>query len=267
MSRKIVKSLLVIAATLAATVLLSIIGVSRRYSSIMPPGVNPSSQIGLFVTIIGLLLALGTAVFILRYFILFTRVEVIDATGQPLSDNGTIAIGNVSVRPIVIASAAALLSMIFVGMGFGIMFDQLVIYVLYLGAIGLLSLTVASVIFLFSVIRHKIRRRFAWIAAGLFALLALLFFIKAVPAVKDMHVSDNELTAITGTVSSVSPSAGVLAGPGKTEVVIKGTSGETLLLRYSGSTGELRKGSRYTFYYMPNTKLVDKVVEAENVKY
>lgn len=267
MQQKISKSLLVIAATLAGTVLLGIIGVSRRYGAILPTGVTFGNGTGVAFIIVGLALSLVVSVLILRYFIFFTRIEVLDSVGNALTDNSTISIGGTMVRPIVVTSVLAVLSMIFIGFGFGIVFDQLVVYVLYLGAIALLSLTVSAVIFLFSVVRHKIRRRFAWVASALFALLALLFLVKAIPSIKDISVNEDELTAVTGIVSGTSPSTGILAGPGRTQVVIKGTSGESLALRFSGGSGELRKGSRYTFYYLPNTKLVDKVVEAEPVKY
>lgn len=264
---RISKSVLVVLATLILSVLLGIIGVSRRYSSIMPASVGISSHAGLVLVIIGLLLSLATSLFILRYFIFFTRVEVVDSVGNPLSDNASISIGGTKVRPIVIASAAVLISMIFIGMGVGVMFNRLMVYIIYLSALSCLFLAIALVIFLFSVIRHKIRRRFAWIASGLLVLLAVFVFCKAIPSIRDVNISEGELTAITGTVSSTSPCTGMLSGPGKTQVVIKGTSGESLALQYSGNTGELHKGSRYTFYYMPNSKLIDKVVEAENIKY
>lgn len=264
---KIAKSLLVMMATLAVSVLLGIIGVSRRCASIIPSSADMSGRAGVVLLLIGLLLSLATSVFILRYFIFFTKIEVVDSAGNRLSDNSEISIGGAKVRPIVIASAAALVSMIFIGMGFGVMFDQLAVYIIYLSAISFLFLAIAAVIFLFSVVHHKIRRRFAWIASGVFVILAVLVFSRGIPSLQDISVSENELTAVTGTVSSTSPCTGMLSGPGKTEVVIKGTSGESLSLKYSGGTGELRKGSRYTFYYMPNSKLIDKVVEAESVKY
>lgn len=264
---KIVKSVLVVLATLSASVLLGIIGVSRRYSSIMPAGVNPDSRVGLVFFLIGLLLSLATSLFILRYFIFFTHVEVVDSVGNPLSDNGAISIGGTKVRPIVVAAAAALVSLIFIGTGVGVMFDRLTGYIIYLSALSVLLMAVALVIFLFSVVHHKIRRRFAWTASGLLALLAVFVFSKAIPPIRDVNISEGELTAITGTVSATSPCTGMLSGPGKTEVVIKGTSGESMALQYSGGTGELHKGGRYTFYYLPNTKLIDKVVEAENIKY
>ncbi|MBQ4397322.1 MAG: hypothetical protein II828_07335 [Clostridia bacterium] len=265
MQQKIAKGVPVTAATLAGTVLLGIIGVSRRYGAIMPSWLTLDSRVGFFFLAAGLLLSLATAALILRYFIFFTRIQVVDALGNPLADNGLIPLGRATVRPIALTSAAALCSMILIGLGFGILFDPLGVYVLYLGAIALLSFTVATVIFLFSVVHHKIRRRFAWVAAGLFALLAVLFIMKAIPSIRDISVSDPELTAVTGTVSAASPSMGVLAGPGRTEIIIKGTSGESLSLRYSGSSSELQKGHRYTFYYLPHTKLIDKVAEAEQI--
>ena len=157
--------------------------------------------------------------------------------------------------------------MIFIGMGIGMMFDRLMGYIIYLGALACLLMGIALVIFLFSVIHHKIRRRFAWIASGLLVLLAVFVFSKAIPPIKDVNISEGELTAITGIVSATSPCTGMLSGPGNTQVVIKGTSGESLALQYSGGTGELHKGGRYTFYYMPHSKLIDKVVEAENIRY
>lgn len=258
---------MVIIATLAASVLLGIIGVSRRCDSIMLSSVGLSSRGGMLLVAAGLIISLATSIFILRYFIFFTRIEVLDLMGNSLSDSGSISIGGTKVRPIVVTSAAALLSMIFIGMGFGMMFDALVIYVIYICSVSFLLMAIAAVIFLFSVVRHKIRRRFAWIASGLFALLSLLVFANAVAPIKDVGISRSEVTAVTGTVSRTSPGTGMLWGPGETRVVIKGTSGESLSLKYSGKGAELRKGKRYTFYYMPNTKLIDKVVEAENIKY
>lgn len=267
MRRKIVKSILVVAATLAASLLFGIIGVGRRYSSIMPANAPANGHIGGALVIIGLLVALATSVFILRYFIFFTRTQVIDAVGNPLTDNSTIAIGSTKVPPIVIASAAALLSMIFIGMGFGMIFDTLTMYILYICSISLVFFVLAAILFLFSVIKHKIRRRFAWIATSLFLAIAVMIFSKAIPSINDLSVSDNELTAVTGTISRTASYSGLLAGPGKTTVVIKGTSGETITLHYSGSYGDLQKNKRYTFYYLPNTKLIDKMVEAESIKY
>ena len=267
MRNKIVKSILVVAATLAASLLFGIIGVGRRYSSIMPANAPVNGHIGVALVIIGLLVALATSVFILRYFIFFTRTQVMDAVGNPLTDNSTIAIGSAKVPPIVIASAAALMSMILIGMGFGMIFDTLTMYILYIGSISLVFFVLAAILFLFSVIKHKIRRRFAWIATGLFLALSVLVFSKAIPSINDLRVSDGELTAVTGTISRTSSYSGLLAGPGKTTVVIKGTSGETITLHYSGSYGDLQKNKRYTFYYLPHTKLIDKMVEAENIKY
>lgn len=267
MQKKIIKSVLVVAATLTASVLFGIIGVGRRYSAIMPANFPASLQIGFILTVLGLLISLATSIFILRYFIFFTKTQVIDTEGNTVSDNSSIAIGSAKVPPIVIASASAIVSMICIGMGIGMLLDSITLYVVYILSITLITFSLATIIFLFSVIKHKIRRRFAWIAAGVFLALSLFIFSHAVPAMRDMHVSEDELTAITGTVSRTSPHTGFLAGPGKSEIVIKGTSGDTITLRYSGDGTNLKTGGRYTFYYLPNTRLIDKVNQAENIKY
>ena len=267
MSHKILKGFIVAAATLAASVLLGIIGVSRRCGSIMPSIMEFGSGAGFIMISVGLIVSLATSIFILRHFIFFTRVEVVDWAGNCLSDNGSISIGNTKVRPIVIASVAALTGIILIGMGFGAIFDPLMIYVIYISSISFLLMAVAVVIFLFSVVRHKIRRRFAWTASGLFALLAVIIFSSAIPSIKDASIGRSDVTAVTGTVSRISSGTGMLSGPGHTRVIIKGTSGETISLKYSGSSQELIKGGRYTFYYMPNTRLIDKVIEVDNIQY
>lgn len=257
MRRNILKSLLVTLGTLIGTVLLGLIGVSRRADVILPTWLIPDRGAGWGIAAAGLVLSLVTAVLILRYFIFVPRAEQGEGEGGDAP----------SVRPIAVTSVTALWSMVGVGLGMGMVFDPVAVYVIYLGASSVLCLTVAAVIFLFSVIRHKIRRRFAWIVAGIFTLLAVLLAAAAIPSVQDLGVSRSELTAVTGTVSGTSHSMGMLSGPGRTQVVIKGTSGETMTLRCGEGTGTLRKGGRYTFYYLPHTKYIDKVAEAEPIQY
>ena len=267
MHNKTLKSILVVAATLAASVLFGIIGVSKRYSAIMPSGAPSGVRLGVVLLVIGLLASVGTAVFILRYFIFFTRMQVLDTNGVPITDNSRIAIGSARVRPIVVASCAALVSMISIGIGIGMLLDPVRLYVLYICSIALALFALAVVLFLFSVIRHKIRRRFAWIATGIFLGLSLLVFSRALPSLHDLYVTHGQLTAVTGTVSRTSSYAGMLAGPGKTSVTIKGTSGETITLHYGSDASELLVGKRYTFYYLPQSKFVRKVKPVDSQPY
>lgn len=255
MRRKIINSLLVTLGTMVGTVLMGLIGVSRRADVILPAWLIPERGTGWVIAAAGLALSVVTAVLILRYFIF-----------APTSERGE-GDDAVSFRPIAVTSVAALWSMVSVGLGVGMVFDPVEGYVIYLGACSALCLTVAVVFFLFSVIRHRIRRRFAWAVAGLFTLLAVFFAAAAVPSVRDVNVSRSELIAVTGTVSGTSHSMGMLSGPGHTKVVIKGTSGETMTLRCGEVTGTLRRGGRYTFYYLPHTKYIDKAAEAEPVQY
>ena len=222
---------------------------------------------GLASTVLGLVLSLASSVFILKYFIFFTRTRVVDSEGNILSDNKHLTVGSVVVPPILIAAAGVLLSMVLIGAGVGLMLDNITMYVVNLFAIALVFLLLAAVIFLFSVIRHKIRRRFAWIASGVFGFIALIMISAAVPAICDLSVKENELSAITATVVQTSPYTGFLSGPGKSVIRIKGTSGEMITLRYGGSRRSFRVGKKYTFYYLPNTHLIKKVNPADNIQY
>ena len=170
-------------------------------------------------------------------------------------------------RAIFIAAGGILISMAVIGLGFGMMLDNVTMYAVRLFTIAALLLVIAGTIFLFSVIRHKIRRRFAWIASGIIGLIALVLISAAIPAVSDLSVKESELSAITATVVQTSPYAGFLTGPGKSVIRIKGTSGEMITLRYSGSRSAFSVGKKYTFYYLPHTHLIKKVNPADNVKY
>ena len=266
MLQKLLKSVIVVLCTTAATVLLGIICVGRSFGTALPLRFSSAVIPGIILIILGLLLSIGSSIFILRYFIFFTRTQVIDKSGNTISDNKAISIGSFRTSPLLIAAFGVLLSIILIGAGFGLAFDNITMYIIFLFAIAILLLTVALIIFLFSVIRHKIRRRFAWIASGLFGLVALLMILMAVPALKDLSVKDNELSAITATVLD-SSSQGVFSGPGKSIVRVKGTSGEIITLRFSGIRNTFKVGKKYTFYYLPNTHLIKRVNSADNVIY
>lgn len=265
MRKKIFKSIIVVILTFITSVLCGIIGFGRQYDSIMPSQMEANRTIGIVLIAIGSIITLATSLFILRYFIFFTRTQVVDSSGNTLSDNGAIAIGSAKVKPIVIASIMALLSMMFFGIGFGMILDEITIYVFYILAIAAIFLSIGIVFFLFSVIHHKIRRRFAWIVSGVCGIIAIILFFNTIPAINDININDDSLIAVTGTVSSVSPDNGIVSGPGKTEVIIKGTSGESITMRYNGNADELEIGSRYTFYYMPNTHFINKIVQADHI--
>ena len=157
--------------------------------------------------------------------------------------------------------------MVVIGLGFGMMLDSVMIYVVRLFTIAAVLLAIAGTIFLFSIIRHKIRRRFAWIASGMIGLIALVVIIAAIPALSDLSVKEGDLSAITATVVQTSSYTGFLTGPGKSVIRIKGTSGEMITLRYSGNRNTFRLGKKYTFYYLPNTHLIKKVNPADNIQY
>lgn len=265
MGKKILKSIVVIILTFLTSVLCGIIGFGRQYHSIMPEQIPAGRTIGILLIAIGSVITLATSMFILRYFVFFTGIQVMDSKGKTISDNGSISIGSAKFKPIVIASIAALLGMVFFGIGFGMIFDEMTIYVFYILSIAAIFLCIGIVFFLFSVIHHKIRRRFAWIVSGVCGTIAVILFINAIPAISDINISDDSLTAVIGTVSSATPDNGILSGPGKTEIIIKGTSGESITMRYSGNADDLKIGSRYTFYYLPNTHFINKVVQADNI--
>lgn len=267
MLNKLLKSLLVICGTVTFCLLLGIIFFGKSFGAMLPESLTKLFYPGLAVTVIGLLLSLASAVVILKYFIFFTRTRVVDSEGNTLSDNNSLAIGSTRVHPIFIAAGGILISMAVIGLGFGMMLDNVTMYAVRLFTIAALLLLIAGTIFLFSVIRHKIRRRFAWIASGIIGLIALVLISAAIPAVSDLSVKESELSAITATVVQTSPYAGFLTGPGKSVIRIKGTSGEMITLRYSGSRSAFSVGKKYTFYYLPHTHLIKKVNPADNVKY
>ena len=267
MLNKLFKSLLVICGTLAFTVFLGIIFFGKSFGAMLPDSMTGLLIPGLAVTVLGLLLSLASAIIILKFFIFFTRTTVMDAEGNTLSDNKSLTVGSVRVHPILIAAGGILLSMAVIGLGFGIMLDNVTMYAVRLFTIAAVLLAIAGTIFLFSVIRHKIRRRFAWIASGILGLIALVVILAAIPAVSDLSVEDSELSAITATVVQTSPYTGFLTGPGKSVIRIKGTSGEMITLRYSGSRSSFSVGKKYTFYYLPHTHLIKKVNPADNIPY
>lgn len=265
MGKKILKSIIVIIITFAIAFLFGVACFGRQYYAMMPYNAASNSTLGLVLIVMASVITLTTSVFILKYFIFFTKTQLLDAQGNTLSDNSSIQIGSAKVRPIAASAVMAMLGILFFGLGFGMMFREIVVYTFYLAAIALIFLAVGLIFFLFSVVRHKIRRRFAWVTSGVCAILAVIMIFNMIPAACDISVTENELTAVTGTVSSVDSESGMISGPGKTEVVIKGTSGETITLRYSGDVKDLAVGSRYTFYYLPNTHLIDKIAPAGNI--
>ena len=267
MLNKLLKSLLVICGTVLFTTLLGIICFGKSVGAMLPDSFSKLFYPGLVIAILGLLLSLASSVFILRYFVFFTRTRVVDSEGNTLTDNKSLKVGSAKVPPILIAAAAVLFSMVLIGVGFGMMLDNLTIYLVSLFSTAFVFLTIAAVIFLFSVIRHKIRRRFAWIASGIFGLIAVFMILSSIPALSDLSVREDELSAITATVVQTSPYTGLLSGPGKSVIRIKGTSGEMITLRYSGSRKAFRVGKKYTFYYLPKTHLIKKVISADNVDY
>ena len=267
MLNKLLKSLSVICGTVLGTVILGIICFGRSLNSMMSENFSMLFYPGLVITILGLLLSVAASIFILKYFIFFTRTSVIDSKGNVLSDNSSFAVGSVKMPPILVAACGVLLSMTLIGVGFGMIFDSVTMYIVNLLTFALLMLIIALVIFLFSVIGHKIRRRFAWIASGIFGAVALLVILAAVPAISDVSVKENELSAITATVVQTTNHTGFLSGPGRTVVRIKGTSGEQITLRFSGGRSAFRVGRKYTFYYLPHTHLIKKVNPADSIQY
>lgn len=267
MLNKILKSLLVIGSTLSVTVLLGIIFFGKSFGVMLPDGFTGQFFPGLAVTAVGVLVALASSVFILRYFIFFTRMRVVDSEGNTLTDNKSLIVGSLKVHPILIAAGGVLLSMIIVGLGFCVMFDNVTKHVITLLTIAGLILIIAAIIFFFSVIGHKIRRRFAWIASGIMGIVAVVIILSTIPAISDLSVKDSELSAITATVVQTSPYSGFLAGPGRSVIRIKGTSGEMISLKYSGSRSEFQVGNKYTFYYLPHTHLIKKVTPADKIQY
>ena len=267
MLNKLLKSLLVMCCTIAFSMLFGIIFFGKSFSSMLPESLTGLFYPGLAITSAGFLLALASAIFILKYFIFFTHTRVVDSEGNTLSDNNSLLLGSVRVHPIFITAGGLLLSMVVIGLGFGIMLDDVTMYAVRLFTIAAVLLAIAGTIFLFSVIRHKIRRRFAWIASGILGVIALGIILAAIPAISDLSVKDGELSAITATVVQTSPYTGFLTGPGKSVIRIKGTSGEMITLRYGGSRSAFDVGKKYTFYYLPNTHLIKKVNPADNVQY
>lgn len=267
MLNKLLKSLLVICGTIVLTAMSGIIFFGKTSGSLLPDSFTGRLYPGIAVTAVGLLLSLTSAAVILKYFIFFTRTRVVDSEGNTLSDNNKLAVGSVRVHPIFIAAGGILLSMAVTGLGFGILLDSVTMYAVRLLTIASLLLIIAGTIFLFSVIRHKIRRRFAWIASGILGLVALAVISAAIPALCDLSVEESDYSAITATVESASSYTGFLSGPGKSVIHIKGTSGERLTLRYNGGSGYFLVGRKYTFYYLPNTHLIKKVNPAENIQY
>lgn len=267
MINKLLKSLPVICGTMAFSVLIGIIFFGRSFGSMLPQSLTGLFYPGLVVSVIGLVFSLASAIVILKYFIFFTRTRVIDSDGNTLSDNKTLTFGSTRIHPIFIAAGGILLSMATIGLGFALMLDSVTMYAVRLFTIAALLLIIAGTIFLFSVMKHKIRRRFAWIASGILGVIALGVMLAAIPALSDLSVEDSELSAITATVVQTSSYTGFLTGPGKSVIRIKGTSGEIISLRYSGSRGKFRVGSKYTFYYLPNTRLIKKVNPAGDIEY
>ena len=264
MLQKLLKSVVVIFCTMTVSVLLGIICVGRSFGAVLPSRFSSSVIPGVIVLSLGLLLSAASSVFILKYFIFFTRTQVLDRSGMTISDNKSLSIGSFRMPPIFLVAAGVLLSILLIGAGFGLTLDNVRMYIVFLFSIAILLLTIALIIFLFSVIRHKIRRRFAWIASGIFGLIAMIMIFKAVPAIRDLSVKDSELVAITATVESSSFQS-VFSGPGKSVVRIKGPSGDKITLRYSGARRVFKKGSKYTFYYLPHTHLIKKVYSADNI--
>ncbi len=267
MLHKLLKSLLVIGSTVSVSALLGIISFGRIFDSLIPDSFTILVYPGMALSVIGLLLSLASSIFILKYFVFFTHTEVLDSEGNTLTDNQSLTVGSVSLPPILIAAAGVLLSMVLIGAGFAMMLDIVTMYIVYLLTIAFLMLMIGLIIFLFSVIKHKIRRRFAWIAAGIFGLIALVMVMFSVPAISDLSVKESELSAITATVVQTSPHTGILAGPGRSIIRIKGTSGEMITLQFSGNRNAFRVGKKYTFYYLPKTHLIKKVNPADKIQY
>ncbi len=265
MGKKVLKSLAVVLFAFAGALTLGVFGFSRQYYLIMPFGTGTNRPLGAVLISIGAVMIFVTAAFILKHFIFLPKIQMLDSVGNILEDDSTINIGSVKVRRIVVAALAALLGVILMGLGIGMMFSELIVYILYLSSIAFTFAFVGLVFFLFSVIHHKIRRRFAWIVSLICVAAAVMVISLMVPAVRDVNVDESGYTAVTGTVSSITADNGIIAGPGNTEVVIKGTSGETITLRFGGNANELDTGSRYTFYYLPNTRFIMRAVPAESV--
>lgn len=267
MLEKLLKSLPIVAGTVSATVILGIICFGRSLDAVFPGKFSMLFYPGLIISLAGLVLSIASSLFILRRFVFFTHTQVVDEGGNVLHDNRPVTIGSEKMPPFLVAACGVLFSMILIGVGFGMMFDNVTMYIISLLSFALILLLIALVIFLFSVIRHKIRRRFAWTASGILGIIALLVILSTIPAVSDLSVKDSELSAITATVVTTSSHSGFLTGPGKSVIRIKGTSGEIIKLRYSGNRGAFKVGKKYTFYYLPHTHLIKKVSPAGSIQY
>lgn len=265
MKKTILKCLVAIASTFIVAFLAGIALFGRQYYSLMPYNSTSNVLLGVILMSIGFVVTLATSIFILKYFIFFKKTIVLDSNGNTLSDNSRVNIGSKKVRPIFAAAMMSLICVIFIGVGFGMLFNEITTYALYLSSIALIFLIVGIVFFLFSVIGHKIRRRFAWITSGICGIIALIIALNIIPSALDSNIDKDGIIAVTGSVYSTKCSNGMLSGPGKTKITIKGTSSETISLRYSGNTNDFEVGGRYTFYYYPNTHFVTKVVPAESI--
>ena len=267
MLNKLLKSLLVICGTVFFTAFFGIIFFGKAFEAMLPESFTGHVYPGLAVTAAGVLLSLASAFVILKYFIFFTRTRVIDSEGNVLTDNNRLTLGSKRIHPIFFAVGGILIGMVVIGLGFGIMLDSVTMYVVRLFTIAAVLLLIAGTIFLFSIIRHKIRRRFAWIASGILGFIALAVITATIPALSDLSVRESDLTPLTATVVQTSSYTGFLTGPGKSVIRVKGTSGERLTLRFNGSRGSFKVGKKYTFYYLPHTHLIKKVSPADNIQY
>ena len=82
MGKKILKSIVVIAITFAVAFLSGVACFGRQYYSIMPFDTEPNSTLGLILIVLAAVITLTTSVFILKYFIFFTKTQVLDAQGN-----------------------------------------------------------------------------------------------------------------------------------------------------------------------------------------
>ena len=254
---KTLKSAAVIFVTFIFAALFGIICFSRQHVSFMLP---ESRTIGIALAVAGAAIIIAALTFVIKNFVSFTRTRVVKSEETASDDSSSKE--SVKIKPIIITAVTALVGIMLFGLGFGMLFDDITLYILYLIAIAAMFFCIGIVFFVVSMKRREIKRGLAWIVAGICIIVSAVLIINTSDVWSDLNCSERDYIAVTGTVSSVRQDCGPFSGPGSISVTIKGTSGESITMRCSMDEYNFRVGERYTFYYRPNTHIIAEANKA-----
>ncbi|MDR1002024.1 MAG: hypothetical protein LBL82_01965 [Oscillospiraceae bacterium] len=251
------RKLIIFSAGMVAAMLIGVVFVGRSEFSSLIFRQASSPILGTILMVLGIVSVLFCHLLVVRQIRILTTPEISDSAGKIVEKDKGIHIGNRRFKPVLFIFTLLLSGAFLVGVGFIITFSELWAYTIAIFLITSVFAVLGVKMFLTSVKKRRTSRKIGVSFAFVCAVVVLIFLFRLIPAVGDI-ISGAELIPVTGEVVSISENTHKLSSPGAVNIEIKSTSGEEISIKAPVSAGNLEVGKRYTFYYLPKTKISEK---------